>query len=284
MGKRTSDEPEMTRVLANKIDSIPSLPEVTDRVLKALDENVTFETLEKIIRTDPSLVGRLLRLANRRYYGHEREVTSLEQAIQLLGLNTLRSVVVAQGMENEYSAPEVSAFPRDAFWTYSLATGIGAEIIADELDLDSEAKGEVFSAGHLHAVGKTIIDQHLHREFVKIVRLVEEEDRSMYEAEQSVLETTHCEIGAAILEEWNLPDPIVEAARYYYRPEESGRLTVDIVHLASVLTKTKGYGFSGDEDLSYLNEDRVAKLELSDEKIQTILDETFPEQFKRFGS
>lgn len=282
MERKTSDDPGMLQVLADKIDSIPAIPEVTDRVLRAVKEDVPYGSLERIIRTDPSLSGRLLQLANRRYYGHEREVTSLKHAIQLLGLNTLRSVAVAHGMENEYSAPEVSAFPRDAFWTYSLATGIAAEIVADELGLDSETKGQVFSAGHLHAVGKTIIDQYLHREFVKVVHLVNEEGKTMYEAEESVLGLTHCEIGGAILDDWNLPEPIVDAARWYYRPQETDSRTVDIVHLASVLAKTKGYGFSGDDDLSYLNEQRVEELGLSDADVEEIISDTFPKEFNSF--
>lgn len=285
----TSDQTEITQILAEKIDSLPSLPEVSDRVLSLLDdEEVSLDSVEQIIRTDPSLVGRLLQLANRRYYGHERQVTSLKQAIQLLGLNTLRSVVISHGMENEYSAPEVSDFPRDEFWNYSLAVGVAGEIIGDRLGCDSEQKGEFFSAGHLHSIGKSILDQYLHREFVKVMELVREQSIPMYEAEQEVLEITHCHVGAAILDSWNLPEPIVDSARYYYRPEEAPeeahQRTVDVTHLGSVLAKTKGYGFSGDTHIRYLNEDRVDALGFSDSEVQQLLNEDFPEKFDTFQS
>jgi HD-like signal output (HDOD) protein len=285
----TSEQHEVTRVLAEKIDSLPSLPEVSDRILSLLqDEEVSVESVEQIIRTDPSLVGRVLQLANKRYYGHKREVTSLNRAIQILGFNTLRSVAVSQSMENEYSAPEVSNFPRDEFWTYSLAVGVAGEIIGDRLGCDGEKKAEFFSAGHLHAIGKSIVDQYLHREFVKIMELVRDQSIPMCDAEQEVLNLTHCEVGEAVLDNWNLPEPIVAAVRYYYRPEDApddvDQRIVDVVHLGSVLAKTKGYGFSGDTHIRYLNEDRVEALGFDDSEVQQLLDDDYPDKFETFQS
>ncbi|MFB6345835.1 MAG: HDOD domain-containing protein [bacterium] len=275
-------ETDMTDLLIEKIDAIPSLPETSDRVLSLLsDEDTTFGELEQAIKMDQSLSAKILRFANSRYYGYERQVTTLEKAIQLLGFNTIRSVVITHSVEDNYSAPEIPAFPRENFWEYSLACGICCEVIAEHLGYDSEQKGEVFCAGHLHATGRTILDQHLHREFIRIFEVMNEEGLSMYEAEKEVLETTHCRIGAAVLDKWNLPDPIVAAARHYYEPEKGLHSTVDVVHLASVLTKTKGYGFSGDEDLSYLDESRVEALGFDDNEIERILDEDFPRHYER---
>lgn len=279
----TDEDNEMTDLLIEKIDAIPSLPETSDQVLNLLsDENTSLEKLEKAIKQDQSLSAKILRFANSRYYGYERQVTTLDMAIKLLGFNTLRSVVITHGVEDNYSAPEVPDFPREAFWEYSLACGICSEVLADHLGFDPEKKGEMFCAGHLHATGRTILDQHLHREFIKIVERVKEKNISMYTAEEDILNTTHCEIGSAVLDKWNLPNPIVEAARYYYEPQEVESPTVDVVHVASVLTKTKGYGFSGDKDLSYLDESRVESLELSDENIQKILNNDFPRHYERF--
>lgn len=286
---KTTEQQEITRLLAEKIDSLPSLPEISDRILSLLrDEEVSYDSVEGIIRKDPSLVGRLLQMANRRYYGHEREVTSLEKAIKLLGLNTLRSVAISHGMENEYSAPEVANFPRDEFWTYSLAVGVASEIIGNRLDCDSEKKGEFFSAGHLHAIGKSIIDQYLHREFVKIMELVRDQSIPMYDAEKEVLDLTHSEVGAAVLENWNLPKPIIDAVRFYYKPEKTPvdehQQIVDVVHLGSVLAKTKGYGYSGDTYIRYLNEDRVDALGFDDTEVQELLNEVYPNKFDTFQS
>lgn len=282
--KATGETGEMTELLIEKIDAIPSLPQTSNKVLDLLsDDNTSIEKLEKAIKQDQSLSAKILRFANSRYYGYERQVTTLDMAIQLLGFNTLRSVVITHGVEDNYSAPEVPDFPREAFWEYSLACGICCEVLAEELGFEPDQKGEAFCAGHLHATGKTILDQHLHREFIKIVERMRENNISMYEAEQDVLDTTHCEIGAAVLDKWNLPAPIVQAARYYYQPGDDQHVIVDVVHVASVLTKTKGYGSSGDKDLSYLREDRVEALGLSDEDVQRILNEDFPRHYERFS-
>lgn len=284
LGSQTTDESnDMTDTLIEKIDAIPSLPNTTNEVIELLnDDEATIEELEKVVKQDQSLAAKILRFANSGYYGYERQVTNLEMAIKLLGFNTIQSVVISHGVEDNYSAPEVPDFPREEFWEYSLACGIGCEVVADRLGFEPEQKGQAFCAGHLHATGKTILDQHLHREFIRIIELMNEEDINMYEAEQEVLDTTHCKIGADVLDKWNLPDPIVEAARYYYTPEESDDITVAVVHVSSVLTKTKGYGYSGDSDLSYLDEDLVEEIGLTDEDVQTILADEFPRQYDRF--
>lgn len=278
---QSAKKERMAETLAEKIDNIPALPGESDRALELINkDDVPLEKLEMIIKRDPSLIGRILQMANTRYYGHEKEVTSLQHAIQLLGLNTLRGIVISHGLENEYSAPEISGFPRDEFWDYSLAVGVCSQIIGEHLDLDTDKQGELFSAGHLHAMGRTILDQYLHRDFVSIVQQVQDTEKTMYDVERDVLDTTHCEIGAAVLNDWNLPDPIVAAARHYYEPKNTDLVTVDVVHFASVLAKTKSYGFSGDEDLAYLNEDCVDELGLTEDEIQEILKNEFPDQYE----
>lgn len=274
------DTEKTLETLVQKIDAIPALPSVTDRIVELVnDESTTVDELEQAVRTDPGLSSRLLRFANARYYGHEGKVTSVKRAVNILGFKTVRSIALTYGMEEKYTAPELQAFPRDQFWLYSLSVGIASELIAKTLGYDGERQSELFSAGHLHAVGKSILDQHLHREFIRIMQRTKKDDIPMYEAEKEVAGLTHCEIGGRVLEKWGLPGVISECAEHYYEPEPSGPEEVVVVHLASVLTKTKGYGFSGDQDLSYLDEDRVDELELSDEEFETILHEELPDEF-----
>lgn len=266
--------------LVEKIDAIPALPSVTDRIVELVnDEETTVDDLEQAIRTDPGLSSRVLKFANARYYGHEGKVTNVKRAVNILGFKTVRSIALTYGMEEKYTAPELQSFPRDQFWLYSLSVGIGSELIAEALNYDEETRSELFSAGHLHAAGKSILDQHLHREFIRIMQKTKKNDMPMYEAEREVTGLTHCEIGAEVLDNWSLPELIVDCARYYYEPHKTDQDEVTIVHLASVLTKTKGFGFSGDQDLSYLNEDEVDKLDLSDEQFENILHEQLPDEF-----
>lgn len=280
MGSPDEDTERVNRVLSEKIESLPSLPKVARRILSLINDDETeIADLERAIRMDQALSAQVLKYANARYFGHERKVTTLKRAISILGFNTLRGLALSFGMENQYSAPESPDFPREDFWNYSLATAICSEIIANKMGVDRERAGQVYSAGQLHACGKAILDQHLHREFLKVLARVKEKDTTMYRAEEEVLSLTHCDIGGAVLDTWNLPDPLVEAARFYYEPGQSTRQTVAVVHLASVLTKTKGFGFSGDDSLKYLDEETVSNLGVTDEQIQDILEEELPEKY-----
>lgn len=267
--------------LVEKIDAIPALSSVTERIVELVnDETSTVTDLEQAIRTDPGLSSRVLRFANARYYGHEGKVTSVKRAVNILGFKTVRSIALTYGMEEKYTAPELQSFPRDKFWLYSLGVGICSELIARRLGYDDEQVGQLFSAGHLHAVGKSILDQYLHRDFIRIMQKTKKDDIPMLEAEREVAGLTHCEIGENILDRWGLPELIVDCAGRYYHPSDDDRQEVVIVHLASAFTKTKGFGFSGDQYLGYLEEDRVEELDLRDEEFDHILQEEFPREFK----
>ncbi len=277
----SEESDEVAETLAQKVESVPSLPEISTRIVKLVNkEETTIEELGRAVRTDPSLSSLIFRYANSSYYGFSKQINNIQRAITVLGFNTVRSLALSYGVEKKYTAPEIPEFPREEFWDYSLAVGVASEIIARRLGLNVEMRNEAFSAGHLHAVGKTIIDQHLHREFVKIFQRKNKDDISMYEAEKQVLGMTHCEIGATVLESWNLPEVFSAAARNYYYPGETNEKIVIMVHLGSVLAKTSKLGFSGDYDLSYLQENMVEDLGLSEKSIQNILREELPEEFE----
>lgn len=277
----SKQQSESLDALAEKIDAIPALSSVTDRIVDLVnDESTTVEDLEQAIRTDPGLSSRVLRFANARYYGHEGKVTAVKRAVNILGFKTVRSIALTYGMEEKYTAPELQSFPRNQFWLYSLGVALCSELIAEKLNYEDYRQGELFSAGHLHAVGKSILDQHLHRDFIRIMQKTKKDDVPMYQAEREVVGLTHCEIGEAVLRKWGLPSVIVDAAGQYYDPGEDASEEVIIVHLASVLTKTKGYGFSGDQYLGYLHEGKVDKLGLSDEEFERLLQEEYPGEFE----
>lgn len=279
----TKSAKKLANRIFEEVEGVPGLTKVTQRVISLLErDDSTVEQVERALRGDHTLATQVLRYANARYFDHEKQIGSLEKAIQLLGFNTLRSIAILQGMDRKYTTPEHPSFPREEFWQYSMATGLCAEIIADRLGYDSRRKGEVFSAGQIHGVGKTIIDQYLHDEFEQILELVERNGKSMYEAEQECLGMTHCEIGAEVFRKWSLPDHLVETVRNYYDPPRDSSDNVRIVHLATVLAKTKHYGYSGDENIGYLREECVDRLGLTGDELEQILQKELPRRYDEF--
>jgi HD-like signal output (HDOD) protein len=269
--------------IADAVDSIPSLPDATSRIISLVnDDNVDIEDVERSIRMDQSLAVAVLRFANNSSDGSMGEIADLEKAIRMLGLNKIRSIALSYGMDQHYSTPESELFPRDEFWNYSLGTGICSELVAEKAGLSSDRKKQAFSAGHLHAVGKTILDQHFHDEFLDVIKKTRQKDIPMTRAEEEVLGTTHCEIGSSVLKKWNLPDIVYESAEYYIDPEDADDEIVTIVHLASVFTQSKNFGECGDEDLDYLKEREVSQLGLDDDDLRNILHIEFPHRYHKF--
>ncbi|MFB6356227.1 MAG: HDOD domain-containing protein [bacterium] len=269
--------------IAETIDSIPSLPEVTNRIISLVnDDSTPIEDIERAIRMDQSLSAAVLRFANNSTPDQKGQISDLEQAIQMLGLNKIRSIALSYGMDQHYSTSESRLFPREEFWNYSLAVGICSELIAEKIGFTSNRKKQAFSAGHLHCGGKAILDQHMHTEFEKILQTARKNEIPMIKAEREVLGTTHCEIGARVLDNWNLPQALVKTCRYYIEPEKADDKLVTVVHLASVLTKSKDYGQSGDEFFDYLNEREVDKLRLDDDQLRRLLHSEFPHRYEKF--
>lgn len=262
------------------VQSTPSLPRVTARVLERINQSFSsFGELERIIRADVSLSAQLIRFANTLGRRHTVRLGSLEQAIKWLGLERVRSIAVSHAVEQEYTSRENAWFPRAEFWRYSLASGLSCEIVAEELGYTSKRLGRVFSAGHLHAVGRTLIDQHAPEAMQRIAETMRDEDCSMFEAENRILDTNHCLIGADVFKHWKLPDSIVRATRHYYdQPVDGGELA-SIVHLASVLTKTKNYGYSGDDSIEYFRPEVADHLDLEVSWFRRIVDDVLPRRY-----
>ena len=104
-------------LLADKIESVPSLPRITSRVISLVNKPETdAEDLSRAIRSDPALSARVLKFANSSYYGQAGKVTSIKRAVTVLGFNTVRSLALSYGVEEHYTAPECPDFPREEFW------------------------------------------------------------------------------------------------------------------------------------------------------------------------
>jgi putative nucleotidyltransferase with HDIG domain len=194
---------------------LPTLPVVAQRILTLTDDEETgTEQLAKIIATDQSLTVRILTLANSAYYGHRRQISTLWQAIVVIGWTMLKqvslSVLICKAMGSGSS--------RAMFWRHSLMAANAAASAATRAGAkDSET---AYVAGLLHDIGKLILDTSLPTEYAQVRRKVEQEKCSFVEAEQSVFQTDHVEVGAWMAERWQLPPELIAAIGAHHTPEK----------------------------------------------------------------
>jgi len=229
-----------------KVKSLPSIPDSVARLSALLgDERTCAADFERVIKPDVAITVNLLKLANSAYFGHRQKITSVRQAIALLGLQRVyelaNSVTFARAVPKNLPGYRIDSA---GFFSHCAAVAVLSERIAVELGI--EAPQMTFTAGLLHDSGKLVIGSFLNEESREIEAILREPGVPLDEAERRVLGVDHAEIGAAVLESWDLPEAIVSAARHHHAPDDvpSGEdpLLSILVHCADGLAHSLGFG------------------------------------------
>ncbi len=231
------------------IFDLPTLPTTVAKLIEVIDQPATSaQSLSNIVSGDQVLTAQILKLANSAYYGFPRKINTITLAIVVLGYETLKNLVLSVTVIDRFSRYQ-HTMPFDVylFWEHAIGTGVASRMLARENGY--QISGEAFAAGLLHDIGKYVMSLHFKSSFEKIVARMIDEDRPMYEIEEELLEgVNHAQIGAWLIEKWNLPDPIVAGVKYHHKPKKAKEheKIAWIVHFANYLTKNLGVGYSGD--------------------------------------
>ncbi|MDM7460868.1 MAG: HDOD domain-containing protein [bacterium] len=218
------------------------LPQVTSQVLKLVDNpNASPRQIGALIERDAGLASKLLKTANSAYYGTPGKIKTVSQAISVMGLSAVRSVVVGQAYQQMTAVRGASKrFDRLAFWQHGLATATAARVLA-------KLKGwrdpeEAFLAGLLHDAGRLVMDRFLSNEFDQILTLALERVSPLIEVEREVLGYTHVEVCDLLAKEWNLPETMREPLRRHHDDVRFDECPLGcIVHAANVLAHQAGF-------------------------------------------
>ena len=208
---------EMQRVLQS-LDDLPTLPAVATQVLsKTLDEDASAEQIARIIETDQSLSIRILKLVNSAANGVATQVSSIRQAIVLLGMTAVRCAMLSVSVRDcfkDRSRPDDKRYK--ALWKHSLATAVAAELVAEKTY--PQLRDEAFLAGLLHDVGKLVINLYFPDAFTKISAQRGFNGNSGIAAERNVLNVDHTLVGKWVAQKWRMPAPLMEAIWLHHQP------------------------------------------------------------------
>jgi putative nucleotidyltransferase with HDIG domain len=240
MDRLASSDPKRRSELQQKIltsGDLPTLPAIALEVTRLAQSPLTgMSDLVRIIRNDPPLTAKILRVANSAFYGMPRRIESLNMALVVLGMREINSLVTCISVLKAFPGSTSRGFSRQEFWEHSAGCGEIARVIASKLHI--RLHGVEFTAGLLHDVGKIVMDQYFHEDFMKTIDVARTEKLSSADAERKILGADHAEIGAWMADAWALPPAIVEAIRYHHQPHfapEHKTLTA-VVHLANLFT------------------------------------------------
>ncbi len=212
------------------------------------------DELSDAISTDPALTGKILRLSNSPFYGRIRQVGSLEQAIMILGFQTIRSLVVATSTATMFKSGKDKGL-QDELWSHSLAVAVASRILAQRHN--ASLREEAFITGLMHDIAKPVLLQRFPEEYKPVIEAFRDGGQDELDAERAMLGFTHAELGVHILEHWNFPTELTRAAGRHHDYDAASLQDADIaiepreialthiVCLANELAKARGYTFAG---------------------------------------
>jgi HD-like signal output (HDOD) protein len=227
--------------------TLPSLSSI-NRALQGLlltEQRYTAQIAE-IIRRDPSLTSRLLRLVNSVYYGLSSPVNSIEEAVFYLGVRQIRQLaMVTPIIEDFQRLTRQCAFPWREFWQHCIGTAILTREVTTAVQFSSDESDYV--AGLVHDVGKIVMAWSFPEHFTEIHRQAAAGARDLIEIENEVLGLDHAELGALYLERQHLPELMIKSARFHHKPDKADDYAeiIAAVQIADQLLRSEKIGFSG---------------------------------------
>jgi signal transduction histidine kinase/HD-like signal output (HDOD) protein/CheY-like chemotaxis protein len=220
MAHTQASTPRLEKRILTTIESVKPLSPVLLKVLEQLrTDDADFNSLNKLISSDPSLTTTVLHRVNRASLGLQHEVSSIEQALSFLGINSLRCLVLSFMVRNFLPQPDSPLYQQQQkLWSHCLATAIIARNIS-ELTYP-ELINESFVGGLLHDLGKVAVAQSLQDDGVAAQAQMPKEIPDLVH-EVDVLDTDHSLLGKKLGEKWRLPQQYIHGMWLHHQPVQA---------------------------------------------------------------
>lgn len=259
--------------IVGKIHALPSLPAVVMELLGSIGQSdADIKQLSAIVAKDQALSARALRLANSSFYGMQRKVTTMQQAVSILGLNSLRTLITAAAVVGRFPDQDREAFDFQGFWRHSIATAVCARLIAKRHDINPES---AFMAGLLHDIGRLVLVTGFPEQYQTAINYRSQHDCTMLEAEHEILSCDHAVVGQSLAEHWCFPPAIQMAVAGHHTPDQqwSGGLT-NLVHVADAIVHALDLSADENDLVPSLSSNAWDSLDLDQEAVMCVLQET----------
>src|SRR5208337_1864215 len=221
------------REIVTKLDYLPSLPPAFLQLNEELRRpEPSLQKIDELIGADMAMTAKILKLVNSAFFCLPCTISSASHAVQLLGLDTLRTLVLTAHVFEQFQSRLLSADDVRQLSDHSLAVSNSARKIARLEKAEKHIQEESLTAGLLHDAGKLILASTLGEQYGKVLEHMEKANVGLYAAERELLGCSHAQVAAYLFGLWGLPGTIVEAVAWHHDP--SGSLSVKFSPLAAV--------------------------------------------------
>jgi HD-like signal output (HDOD) protein len=223
----------------SQMESLPSVPSLYTELMEELElENASIGKIGEIIARDVGMTAKMLQLVNSAFFGFYQHVTSPVQAVSLLGLETIKGLVLSLHIFSEFDSEKLRLFSLDRVWKHSVMTGLFARAIAKNENQNEALIDDALTAALLHDSGKLVLASNLPDQYSETLTMAEMKTMPLWEAERVVFGVGHSEVGAYLMGLWGLPDSIVETLAFHHDPKRWAHESftpLTAVHVANVL-------------------------------------------------
>lgn len=200
---------------AEYMKNLPVIPEVAIKILSIAEDNVeiSFHDLEEIIKIDPALTSKVLKVANSALYARQSQITNLSKAISLLGFKTIKSLVLIISAASAFKVEGKLPFYR-SFWKNCVLTAFYSKELALNL-FDKFIAEDVFLAGLIHRIGQVALFRYNPEYYQEILDHSDINSVTLSDLERNYYDIDHRNLGADILKSWSFPDIFIDCAKEY---------------------------------------------------------------------
>ncbi len=250
------------KAILDKLHQLPAMPLVVREVMSSFrNANVGSAIMAHKIELDQGLSARVLRVANSSFYGLSREVGSIQDAVTVLGFDTVRSLVVSAGFTRAFPASADDLFDRHDYWMRSFKVASYTEALAQCL---GGVRQLSFTSGLFHEVGQLVLSICIPERFADILAQQRTSGLNLIEIERAMLGFDHAEIGAEMAKRWNFPPEIEHAINFWRIPEHEPFEPISgMVYMAVLLER----GLNGDAFIDSLSPELRDRLKINWERI-----------------
>ncbi len=225
----------MTGIYNKYIFDLPIIPRVVSEVISIPNNsNISSTEIENILKIDPYLTSRLLKIANSSFYSRQREITSIKDSITLIGLKKIKTIcLLIAGSEIINNKKDI--FYKE-FWKEAINTAFIAKSIANETG-KSVIQEDIFTAGILHNIGQAILYNFNNEKYNKVLHKLSQHERKLNDLEMEEFGINNHEVGAGVLQSWEFPQLHIDAVENYLNTSSHSQFQniLDIVSISKLL-------------------------------------------------
>jgi putative nucleotidyltransferase with HDIG domain len=237
---------ELTKKLSAAVEKMPAFPKSVQRILELTrDVNCSPKELVMVIEKDPVMTMKLLRILNSAYYSFPKQITSVNQSVVYLGLNTVKNMALSFAAMGSLPKHNAAGFDVQSYLLHSLTTASLARTLCQKYSHDDTDPADCYIAGLLHDFGKVVFAQFLPEEFKLALAYSKEHSISLHAAEQEIIGSDHTVVGGMLVEKWQFPMQLTENIRNHHSVIATENTVHSCLFVANQISKFRALGNSG---------------------------------------